>query len=169
MLKAGLVPFESYEMPSELHRPAASAAAVARLFEGLRSSLPDLNPRSHKNLSYMLNSVHGTTPGRQRRLTAAGRCAILTDNSCAWTLNFTSCSRETSISVRSLIDQYLCVLNFPRDIQEALEQWDLNLFKAHQFARLTAKRLKMVSLISVYFQEKNTIDGTFIFEYSPPP
>lgn len=50
-------------------------------------------------------------------------------------------SRETRISVRSFIGQYLPILDFPRDVREALERGDLNLFEAHQLARLTARKL----------------------------
>jgi hypothetical protein len=50
-------------------------------------------------------------------------------------------ARETSISVRSFIGQYLPILDFPRDVREALERGDINLFEAHQLARLTAKKL----------------------------
>ena len=50
--------------------------------------------------------------------------------------------RETSIGVRSFVGQYLPILDFPRDVREPLERGDLNLFEAHQLARLTAKRLK---------------------------
>jgi hypothetical protein len=50
-------------------------------------------------------------------------------------------ARETSISVRSFVGQYLPILDFPRDVREALERGDVNLFESHQLARLTAKRL----------------------------
>jgi hypothetical protein len=50
-------------------------------------------------------------------------------------------ARETSISVRSFVGQYLPIIDFPRDVREALERGDVNLFEAHQLARLTAKRL----------------------------
>jgi hypothetical protein len=49
--------------------------------------------------------------------------------------------RETSISVRSFVGQYLPILDFPRDVSEALVREDVNLFEAHQLARLTARRL----------------------------
>lgn len=49
--------------------------------------------------------------------------------------------RETSISVRSFVGQYLPILAFPRDVREPLEGGDINLFEAHQLARLTARRL----------------------------
>jgi phosphoenolpyruvate carboxylase len=50
-------------------------------------------------------------------------------------------ARETSIGVRSFVGQYLPILDFPRDVREPLERGDINLFEAHQLARLTAKRL----------------------------
>jgi hypothetical protein len=49
--------------------------------------------------------------------------------------------RETSISVRSFVGQYLPILDFPQDIRDALESGDINLFEAHQLARLSAKKL----------------------------
>jgi hypothetical protein len=50
-------------------------------------------------------------------------------------------SRETRLSVRSFVGHYLPILDFPRDVQEALERGDVNLFESHQLARLTARRL----------------------------
>jgi hypothetical protein len=50
-------------------------------------------------------------------------------------------ARETSISVRSFIGQYLPILDFPRDLREALERGGINLFEAHQLARLIARKL----------------------------
>lgn len=49
--------------------------------------------------------------------------------------------RETRLSVRSFVGQYLPILDFPIDICEALERGDINLFEAHQLARLSAKKL----------------------------
>jgi hypothetical protein len=50
-------------------------------------------------------------------------------------------ARETRLSVRSFVGQYLPILDFPRDVREALERGDVNLFEAHQLARLSAGRL----------------------------
>jgi phosphoenolpyruvate carboxylase len=50
-------------------------------------------------------------------------------------------ARETSIGVRSFVGQYLPILDFPRDVREPLERGEINLFEAHQLARLTSKRL----------------------------
>ena len=50
-------------------------------------------------------------------------------------------ARETRISVRSFVGQYLPILDFPKDVGEALERGEVNLFEAHQLARLTARKL----------------------------
>jgi hypothetical protein len=49
--------------------------------------------------------------------------------------------RETRLSVRSFVGQYLPILDFPRDVRETLAGGEINLFEAHQLARLTAKKL----------------------------
>ena len=122
--------------------PLASAAAVEAMLDSLRSSLPDLIPRSHKNLVSLLNSVRGlymrqpteTKRGRPARYT---REQLLRVDSALRDL----LSRETQISVRSFVGQYLSILEFPKDVREALERGEINLFEAHQLARLTARRL----------------------------
>jgi hypothetical protein len=50
-------------------------------------------------------------------------------------------ARETRISLRSFVGQYLPILDFPKDVREALERGDVNLFEAHQLARLSARKL----------------------------
>ncbi len=112
------------------------------MLDSLRSSLPDLIPRSHKNLVSLLNSVRGlymrqpteTKRGRPARYT---REQLLRVDSALRDL----LSRETQISVRSFVGQYLSILEFPKDVREALERGEINLFEAHQLARLTARRL----------------------------
>jgi hypothetical protein len=122
--------------------PLASAPAVEHLLEELRSSLPDLIPRSHKNLVALLNSVRGLyarpvtdakrgRPGRFRREDLLRVDSRLRD----------LLARETSVGVRSFVGQYLPILEFPKDVREALERHDINLFEAHQLARLSARRL----------------------------
>jgi hypothetical protein len=108
----------------------------------LSASLPEIIPRSHKNLSSLLNSVRGlyvrqpteTKRGRPARYT---REQLLSVDSALRDL----LGRETSISVRSFVGQYLPILDFPRDVQEALGRGDVNLFEAHQLARLNARKL----------------------------
>lgn len=122
--------------------PLASAAAVERVLDSLRASLPDLIPRSHKNLVALLNSVRGlyarpaTDTKRGRPARFAREDLLRVD---AWLRDLLA--RETSIGVRSFVGQYLPILDFPRDVREALERGDVNLFEAYQLARLTARRL----------------------------
>jgi hypothetical protein len=122
--------------------PLASAAAVEAVLERLRASLPELIPRSNKNLSSLLNSVRGLytrlptetkrgRPPRYSREQLLGVDSRLRD----------ILSRETRISVRSFVGQYLPILDFPRDVREALGRGEVNLFEAHQLARLNSNRL----------------------------
>jgi hypothetical protein len=122
--------------------PLASAGSVEAVLERLSASLPDLIPRSRKNLSSLLNSVRGLYM-RQPSETRRGRPARYTREQL---LRVDSqlrdlLARETRISVRSFVGQYLPILDFPQDVREALERGEVNLFEAHQLARLTAKRL----------------------------
>lgn len=122
--------------------PLGSVAAVEAVLDSLRAALPDLVPRSHKNLTSLLNAVRGlymrqpseSNRGRPPRYT---REELLRVDSVLRDL----LARETRIAVRSFVGQYLPILEFPRDIREALERGDVNLFEAHQLARLTAKKL----------------------------
>jgi hypothetical protein len=129
-------------MSHEASRPARLCRPVEAVLERLRASLPDLIPRSHKNLSSMLNSVRGLYM-RQPSETKRGRPArhtreelLRVDSSLR---DLLSC--ETRISVRSFVGRYLTILDFPRDVWEALERGDLNLFEAHQLARLMVRKL----------------------------
>jgi hypothetical protein len=122
--------------------PLASAEAVEAMLASLRTSLPDIIPRSRKNLSSLLNSVRGLYM-RQPSESKRGRPARYTreqllrvDSQLRELLG-----RETRLSVRSFVGQYLPILDFPIDIREALERGDVNLFEAHQLARLSAKKL----------------------------
>jgi hypothetical protein len=122
--------------------PLASAPAVERVLDSLRSSLPDVIPRSNKNLVALLNSVRGlyARPATDTKRGRPGRFAredlLRVDSRLRDLLE-----RETSVGVRSFVGQYLPILEFPRDVREALERGEVNLFEAHQLARLTARRL----------------------------
>lgn len=122
--------------------PLASAPAVERLLEHLRASLPDLIPRPRKNLVALLNAVRGlyARPATDAKRGRPGRFArqdlLRVDARLRELLG-----RETSVGVRSFVGQYLPILEFPKDVREALEHGEVNLFEAHQLARLTARRL----------------------------
>jgi hypothetical protein len=122
--------------------PLASAEGVGRVLDSLRASLPELLPRTHKDLVSLLNSVRGlymrqpseNNRGRPSRYTREHLLRV--DSGLRGIL-----SRETRISVRSFVGHYLPVLGFPRDVREALERGDVNLFEAHQLVRLNARKL----------------------------
>jgi hypothetical protein len=122
--------------------PLASALAVERVLDSLRASLPGVIPRSHKNLVTLLNAVRGlyARPATDTKRGRPGRFAredlLRVDARLRELL-----ARETSVGVRSFVGQYLPILEFPRDVREALEHGEVNLFEAHQLTRLTARRL----------------------------
>jgi hypothetical protein len=122
--------------------PLASASAVEGVLDQLATSLPDIIPRSQKNLVSMLQSVRNltarpATDTRRGRPSKFSRQDLLKVDTHLRLL----LGRETSISVRSFIGQYLPILEFPRDVREPLEKAEINLFEAHQLARLTARRM----------------------------
>ncbi len=122
--------------------PLASARAVERMLDALRAAMPDVIPHSRKAFVAMLNSVRGlyarpATDARRGRPARFAREDLLRVDSRLRDL----LSRETSIGVRSFVGQYLPILDFPRDVLDALERGDVNLFEAHQLARLNARRL----------------------------
>ena len=122
--------------------PLTSVASIEAVLDSLRTSLPDIIPRSHKNLSSLLNSVRGLYM-RQPSETKRGRPARYTREQLlrVYSQLRDLLARETQISVRSFVGQYLPILDFPRDVREALERGDINLFEAHQLARLNARKL----------------------------
>ena len=127
--------------------PLASAAAVEAVPDTLRTSLPEIILWSHKNLSSLLNSVrelYMRQPSETKRGCPARytREQPLTVDAC---LRDTF-SRETRLSVRSFVGQYLPILDFQEDVREAFERGDLNPFEAHQLARIISQRLGMTDV-----------------------
>ncbi len=122
--------------------PLASGSAVETVLRSLRSSLPEIIPTSNKALRAMLQAVRSlyarpSTDSKRGRPGRFPREDLLRVDSQLRSI----LSRETSISVRSFVGQYLPILDFPRDVRKALERGEVNLFEAHQLARLTAQRL----------------------------
>lgn len=122
--------------------PLTSEQAIEAVLRSLRTSLPEIIPNSDRDLLRMLQSVRGlyarpsTDSNRGRPCKYRREILLKVDSQLRSIL-----ARETSISVRSFVGQYLPILNFPRDVREALEGAEINLFEAHQLARLTAQRL----------------------------
>jgi hypothetical protein len=135
--------------------PLASAHAVEAVLRSLRASLPEVIPNSNKALLAMLQAVRGiyvrpmtdTKRGRPGRFSREHLLRV--DSQLRSIL-----ARETSISVRSFVGQYLPILEFTRDVREALECCDVNLFEAHQLARLTAKRLAVTETEARFHRRK---------------
>jgi hypothetical protein len=127
-------------MPDPLARPEA----IRAICEVLRSRMPGVIPNSERQLVRFLYAVRhverrpatDTKRGRPSRwkredlVSAAGHLRALL-------------RRETSgrISLNSFIGQYLLILDFPPDVQDALSDGRANLQKAAQLARLTPARL----------------------------
>jgi hypothetical protein len=112
------------------------------VLEHLRSSHPEVIPRPHRDLVSLLNSVRGLysrqpTETRRGRPPRYSREQLLRVDSTLRDL----LARETRVPVRSFVGQYLPILDFPRDVRVALGRGEVNLFEAHQLARLTAGRL----------------------------
>jgi hypothetical protein len=122
--------------------PLVTASAVEGVLDQIATSLPDIIPRSQKNLVSMLHSVRhlyarpatNTKRGRPSKFSREVLLKVATQLQIVL-------ERETSISIRSFVGQYLPILDFPRDIRTPLERGEINLFEAHQLARLTARRL----------------------------
>src|SRR5215207_9494166 len=129
-----------HRTPDPLARPEAVRAAC----EELRSRMPGVIPNSERQLVRFLYAVRHVErrpatdtrrgrPSRWRRedlVSAASHLrAIL--------------GRETSgrVSLSSFIGQYLMILDFPSDVQDALSDDRANLQEAAQLARLTPERL----------------------------
>jgi hypothetical protein len=124
--------------------PLAHPVAVRIVCEELRSRMPGVIPNSEKHLVRFLYAVRHVErrpatdtkrgrPSRWRRedlVIAAGHLRDILE-------------RETSgrVSLNSFIGQYLLILDFPTDVQEALSDGRANLQEAAQLARLMPERL----------------------------
>lgn len=122
--------------------PLASASAVERLLDSLRTSLPDLIPRPRKTLVALLNAVRGlysrapadTKRGRRARFARGDLLRV--DARLRELLG-----RETRVGVRSFVGQYLPGYDFSRTIGEALRRGEVKPSEAHQPARVLANEL----------------------------
>jgi hypothetical protein len=124
--------------------PLARPEAVRALCGELRLRMSEVIPKSERQLIKFFYAVRHVVrrpatdtkrgrPSRWRRedlLSAAGHLRAVLE-------------RETSgrVSLNSFLGQYLLILDFPPDVQEALSDGRVNLQEAAQLARLTPTRL----------------------------
>jgi hypothetical protein len=125
--------------------PLASPKAVRSLCSQLREHLPEQAiPRSEKELLRFLYAVRHVErrPATDTRRGRPGRWSRENLITAASVLR-SILERETRgrVSLSSFISQYLQVLDFPSDVNDALVSGDLNLQEAASLARLTAERL----------------------------
>lgn len=120
--------------------PLGSLDAIRDILRQLREALPSIVPANEKTLVRFLLAVRNiqvrpateTKRGRPAKypredlLKAAGHLSVLL-------------ARETSVSVKSFVSHYLPLLNFPDEVLRPLEKSEINLFEAHQLARLNVK------------------------------
>ncbi len=125
--------------------PLATAAAVRAICDELRKSCPDI-PKSHKKLVSLLNAVRhiGRYPSADianQRPTKWQRAILL---KVAENLR-QILARGTSgrVSISSFIGLYLRILDYPSDLQSALESGDITLQEATMLARLSHQKLQL--------------------------
>lgn len=131
--------------------PLANPEAIRLILARLRELLPEVIPKSEKQLIKMLNAVRNVER-RPASDTRRGRPShwkrpdlIRVANHLRHLLD-----RETQgrVSLNSFISLYLRVLNFPEDILKGLVSGDINLFEAAQLARLIPERLHITSAMA---------------------
>lgn len=124
--------------------PLARPEAVRAVCEELRSRMPGVIPHSERQLVRFLYAIRHVErrpatdtrrgrPSRWRREDLVNAVSHLR----------AILQRETSgrLSLNSFIGQYLLILDFPPDVQDALSDGRANLQEAAQLARLTPGRL----------------------------
>jgi hypothetical protein len=156
---------------NRLTHPLASPQAVQSIFSQLRALLPEIIPRTDKDLIRMLRaarhiqrySASDTKRGRPGHFKREDLIKVSTS------LN-DILERETSshISLSSFVDHYLRLLDFPADVLAALSEGEINLFEAAQLARVTPLRLtssashathRRAQLLSTHLQTKESGPG----------
>lgn len=123
--------------------PLAARTAVRAILTQLQSALGPTSPKTEKDLISLLRA---TGYAARHPLVKAGRGRKSRwsdyDKSRVRLLLAELLARGTKrVAVRSFLEHYLLILDFPADVAEALEAGTINLFEAEQLARLSAKRL----------------------------
>ena len=112
------------------------------MIKQLRASLPDLIPKSDKQLLSMLRAIIHAERHPDIK-TRRGRKATWKDYELAKASSVLRgiIERGTKrVSLRSFVEHYLLIPSFPEDVAQSLESGEINLFEAEQLARLTSSR-----------------------------
>jgi hypothetical protein len=124
--------------------PLASPSAVWDICERLGQRLPFPIPKSEKELFRLLYAI-GHVERRPATDTKRGRPGRWTREQLTEAASILRgmLDRETQgrVSVKSFISQYLHILRFPADVQDALADRRINLQEAIQLSRLSPYRL----------------------------
>lgn len=124
--------------------PLASREAVCSVIEQLRSALPALIPSKDKELVRLLRAArhaqrYRATDTKRGRPSKWKRDDLLRVAASLGDILDRETSSHTSFA--SFVDHHLRLSDFPSDVIEVLESWEINLFEAEQLARVTAIRL----------------------------
>jgi len=124
--------------------PLANPESVRAVLDKLRERLPNIIPKTEKQLFLLLYAVRHierrpSTDTKRGRPSRWRREDLINVASHLRSL----LQRETQgrVSLNSFIGQYLQVLRFPSDVTKALKAGQINLQEAAQLARLIPKRL----------------------------
>src|SRR5262245_8149465 len=122
--------------------PLASRVAIKDVIKQLRAALPEIIPKSDKQLLSLLRAaIHAERHPEIR--TRRGRKSPWKDHELIKTASFlrTILDRGTSrVGMRSFVEHYLLIPGFPEEVVKALERGEINLFEAEQLARLVPAR-----------------------------
>ncbi len=140
--------------------PLASRSAIKNVIKQLRASLPDLIPKSDKQLLSMLRAIIHAERHPDIK-TRRGRKATWKDYELAKASSVLRgiIERGTKrVSLRSFVEHYLLIPSFPEDVAQSLESGEINLFEAEQLARLTrssSQRRRQLDIHLRYWLRRN--------------
>jgi hypothetical protein len=127
----------------EFLRAECLVAVYARIFPFYARTDSPASPQTEKEFVRLLRATgHAarhprvtSTRGRKSRWSAYDKSRVRLLRT-----DILACGTK-GVGVRSFLEHYLLILEFPADVAVALEAGTINLFEAEQLARLSAKRL----------------------------
>lgn len=117
----------------------ASRAAVRQVLEDFQATLPDSILLKEKNLTSLLRAIvyFERSPGAVTRKGRKSPWSEAEIRIAATSLRAALARGTYGIGVRSFVEHYLLIPDFPEDVVLALEKGEINLFEAEQLSRLT--------------------------------